>query len=181
MEHEEKVSGLRSRWELTKIVRPGGVAAELGVAEGVFSELILRNSTLGYLYSIDMYGDRKHTVEQYRAALARLAPFRERNAVLKMRFDEALPLFPDEYFDFIYVDGYAATGEEGGSTFYDWLPKVKRGGVFAGHDYSPEWPFVVKAVDRFVAETGLPLFTVGGEPDPQDTANRYASWFTVRG
>jgi hypothetical protein len=97
-----------------------------------------------------------------------------------MRFNEALPLFPDQYFDFIYVDGYAANGEEGGGTLYDWWPKLRRGGVFAGHDYSPDWPLVMKAVDSFTSEMGLRLFTVGGEPDSADTANLYASWFTVR-
>jgi hypothetical protein len=52
--------------------------------------------------------------------------------------------------------------------------------VFAGHDYSPDWPLVVKAVDSFIADTGLRLFTVGGEADPDDAQNRYASWFTIR-
>ena len=58
---------------------------------------------------------------------------------------------------------------------YDWQSKW-----FAGHDYSPDWPLVVKAVDRFIADTGVRLFTVGGEADPDDAQNRYASWFTVR-
>ena len=153
---------------------------ELGVAKGIFSELMLQKSNLGYLYGIDMYADEGHDIEQYRSALARLEPFRERNAILRMRFKEALPLFPDEYFDFIYVDGYANEGEEGGSTFYEWFPKLKRGGVFAGHDYDPHWPLVIKAVDKFVAENKLSVFTVGGEADPIDVANRYSSWFVFR-
>jgi hypothetical protein len=70
---------LRSRWELTKIIRPRGVGVELGVANGIFSELILSKSTLDYLYSIDMYGDRKHSVAQYKSALVRLAPYRAHN------------------------------------------------------------------------------------------------------
>jgi len=177
---EQIFSTLRSRWELTRIVKPRGVGVELGVANGAFSELILRTSTLDYLYSIDMYGDRKHPVAQYKSALVRLAPYRARNSILRMRFDEALSLFPDRYFDFVYIDGFAANGEEGGATFYDWWPKLKTGGVFAGHDYSPDWPLVVKAVDRFIADTGVRLFTVGGEADPDDAQNRYASWFTVR-
>ena len=177
---EQTLPTLRSRSELTKIIRPRGVGVELGVANGVFSELILRKSALDYLYSIDMYGDRKHPVAQYKTALVRLAPYRARNSILRMRFDEALSLFPDRYFDFIYIDGFAANGEEGGATFYDWWPKLKRGGVFAGHDYSPDWPLVIKSVDRFIADTGVRLFTVGGEADPDDDQNRYASWFTIR-
>jgi hypothetical protein len=179
-EYQHLFPTLKSRWEITKFVRPGGVGIELGVATGIFSDVLLRTSSLSYLYGVDSYGDRKHTVEKYQAALARLAPHRARNSILRMRFDEALPLFPDQYFDFIYVDGCAGNGEEGGKTFYDWWPKLKSGGVFAGHDYSPDWPLVIKATDRFVAKTGVRLFTVGGGDDPMDVANRYASWFTVR-
>jgi hypothetical protein len=179
-QHVHTFATLRSRAELTKLIRPGGVGVELGVANGVFSELILRTSELGYLYSIDAYGDRKHPVSRYRSAVVRLAPYRMRNAIIRMRFDEALSMFPDRYFDFIYVDGCAGNGEEGGRSFYDWWPKLKSGGVFAGHDYSPEWPLVIQAADRFVAKMGVPLFKVGGEADPADVANRYPSWFTVR-
>ena len=176
---EKLFSSLKSRWELTRIVRPRGVGVELGVADGIFSEVLLRKSNLDYLYSIDMYGDRKHTVEQYKTTLVRLAPYRSRNCILKLRFDEALPLFPDNYFDFIYIDGYAAGGQEAGNTLYDWLPKLKRGGVFAGHDYCADWPLVVKAVDQFAADNKLRIVTVGGVSEPEDTANRYTSWFAV--
>jgi Methyltransferase domain len=178
--NERLIGTLKTRAEITRLVRPGGVGIELGVAHGVFSELILRTSHFSYLYSIDAYGDRKHPIAKYQAALVRLAPHRARNALIRMRFDEALSLFPDEYFDFIYVDGCAGNGEEDGQSFYDWWPKVRRGGVFAGHDYSPEWPRVMQAADRFVADKGVRLFTVGGEANPEDVANRYASWLAVR-
>jgi hypothetical protein len=32
-----------------------------------------------------------------------------------MSFDDALDIFDDEFFDFIYIDGFAHTGEEGGN------------------------------------------------------------------
>ncbi len=179
-DHKDKFAGLKSRWELTKLVRPNGIAAELGVANGVFSDLILKKSNIDYLYSIDMYGDRKHTVDQYKVALALLVPHRKRNCILKMKFDEALPLFPDKYFDFIYIDGFAATGQDGGSALLDWYPKIKDGGVFSGHDYSDKWPHTKKAVDEFAAAHKLKIHTVGGEHDPIDEQNRYASWFVVR-
>ncbi|MEQ1866923.1 MAG: class I SAM-dependent methyltransferase [Micropepsaceae bacterium] len=180
IDHRDKFASLKSRWELTKLVRPNGIAAELGVANGVFSDLILKKSSIDYLYSIDMYGDRKHTVDQYRVALAQLVAHRKRNAILKMKFEEALPLFPDKYFDFIYIDGFAATGQDGGSALHDWFPKIKDGGVFAGHDYDGKWPHTKKAVDDFAREHKLKIHTVGGTADPEDEQNRYASWFLVR-
>jgi hypothetical protein len=179
LDHKDKFAALKSRWELTKLVRPNGIAAELGVANGVFSDIILKKSNIDYLYSIDMYGDSKHTVEQYRVALAQLVAHRKRNCILKMKFDEALPLFPDKYFDFIYIDGFAATGQDGGSALHDWYPKIKDGGVFSGHDYDDKWPHTKKAVDEFARQYKLKIHTVGGTPDPEDESNKYASWFVV--
>lgn len=33
-----------------------------------------------------------------------------------------------------------------------WTPKVRPGGIAAGHDYHPDWPGVVQAVDEFFGE-----------------------------
>ncbi len=63
---------------------------------------------------------------QYREAIIRLAPYRTRNSILRMRFDEALPLFDESSLDFIYVDGYAHDGEPDGQTFREWFPKPAR-------------------------------------------------------
>lgn len=45
---------------------------------------------------------------------------------------------------FIYVDGYAHTGEDRGKTLFDWYPKLKIGGLMAGDDYHDDWPLVKK-------------------------------------
>tara|TARA_Y100000389_G_C17052243_1_gene313332 strand:+ start:118 stop:318 length:201 start_codon:yes stop_codon:yes gene_type:complete len=59
-------------------------------------------------------------------------------------------LFPDDFFDFIYVDGYAHTGEENGKTFFDWWPKLKQNGIFSGDDYdNKKWTEVYKNVNNF--------------------------------
>jgi hypothetical protein len=171
---------LRTRADLLRIVRPGGIGIELGVSRGLFSELLLQDETLSYLYSVDSYGDAKHREDKYLAALARLAPYRSRNSIVRLRFDEAVALFPDGYFDFVYVDGCAGTGQERGQTIQDWWPKVRAGGVFAGHDYCGKWPLVMKAVDGFAAGMDLQVFTVGGAADRHDPQNLYTSWFLVR-
>lgn len=172
---------LKSRDDLLKWLPRDGVGVELGVAAGGFSLQILRQSQLGFLYSIDMWaGDRGHDVAQYRFVLERLAPYRTRNLPIKMRFDEALPLFQDSFFDFIYVDGYAHTGEEGGQTFHDWLPKLKPGGIMAGDDYSPAWPQVISAVDAFVAQYGLKLNVIPSRGTREDGGVDYPSWYIVK-
>ncbi len=151
------------------------VGAELGVATGQFSRRILEAANI-YLFSIDMWeGDRNHDTNQYKQALRALLPFKEKSTVLRMRFCEAVDLFPDEYFDFIYVDGYAHTGQEQGQTLRDWYPKLKPGGIFSGDDYHSKWPLVVAAVDEFAHEHKLEFNIHTFEPgNPWDG---YPSWW----
>ena len=167
------------RDDVATLFREGGVGVELGVAAGDFSERILQYDHVGYLFSIDMWaGDRGHGVDQYREAVARLSPYRDRNAILRMRFDEALHLFGDESLDFIYVDGYAHDGELNGATFRDWLPKLRRGGIIAGDDYAPDWPLVMAAVDRFVVENDLELHVIDCHEDTWNSM--YPTWFAMK-
>jgi hypothetical protein len=177
---ERRLAGLRKRTDIAGLIKPGGVGVELGVAQGSFSAALLENSALGFLYSIDMYaGDRGHDVEEYKLALRKLEPYRSRNSILRMRFDEALSLFPDDYFDFIYIDGYAHTGQEGGRTIRDWYAKAKPGAIFAGDDYSPTFPLVIEALDAFVAGHQLRLHIAEFEKS-DDQYSLFPSWITVK-
>ena len=167
------------RDDVTTLFAENAVGVELGVAAGDFSERILQYGHVGYLFSIDMWaGDRGHGVEQYCEAIARLSPFRDRNALMRMRFDEALPLFVEESLDFVYVDGYAHDGELNGQTFRDWLPKLKRGGIIAGDDYASDWPLVVAAVDAFCAETGLERHVI--DCHEASWNSMYPTWFAMK-
>lgn len=159
------------------LVRLGlvGEGVELGVARGAFSDHLLSHAPIRRLWSIDAWaGDRGHDLAECAAATQRLARFGERSLVLRARFDEALALFPDGSLDFIYIDGYAHTGNEAGRTLLDWWPKLKPGGLFAGHDYAPEWPRNVAAVDRFREVAGI-----GEERFWTTTEDRYPSWGVV--
>ena len=68
----------------------------------------------------------------------------------KKRSDEAVNLFNDAYFDLAYIDGehtYDAVKEDIGL----WMPKIKKTGWIAGHDYgSKHHPGVKKAVEEMV-------------------------------
>ena len=97
---------------------------------------------------------------------------RERSVILKMPFEEAVHLFKDEIFDFIYIDGYAHTGQDDGRTLNEWWPKVKKGGIFAGHDYSVQsWPKTVEQVNKFAANNNIEL---------QFTKENFASWYCIK-
>ncbi|MEZ5958980.1 MAG: class I SAM-dependent methyltransferase [Hyphomonadaceae bacterium] len=178
---EPRFAHLARRDDVASLLAPGAIGIELGVAEGEFASRVLAHTRIGLLYGVDMYaGDRGHDLDQYKRALRRLMPFAGRSALLHMRFDQALDLFADESLDFIYVDGYAHTGEEGGATFHDWWPKLKRGGIFAGDDYDQAaWPDVVSNVNAFLAGNGLTGYLIPNVES--DVAYcKYPTWFTIK-
>lgn len=173
---------LTRREDVIRYVNPNGVGIELGVAEGEFSERILRETEDSdfYLYSVDMWaGDRGHDVAQYSRVIQRFEKYKKRNTIIKLKFDEALPLFPDNYFDFIYVDGYAHTGGENGKTFYDWFPKLKNGGVMAGDDYHDNWPLVKSSVDLFASSIDRDLHVINCH-EPNSVWSEYPTWFIFK-
>lgn len=60
--------------------------------------------------------------------------------------NEAYKLYKDKSLDFVFLDAnhsYKFAKED----MTNWFPKVKDGGIFAGHDWNPiSWPGVVQAV-----------------------------------
>ena len=164
---------MKDRTELARLFT--GNVVELGVAAGAYSEIILRESKCDFLCSIDRYSDH-HDIKEYAHAAKRLAMVGQgRCFLLRMTFEEALPLIADGSRDAIYIDGYAHTGQEGGQTLEDWWPKLRIGGIFAGHDYHPAWPLTVKVVDEFAAKHGF-QFKLTGEDQP----GQYPSWYGVK-
>jgi hypothetical protein len=156
----------------------GLVGIELGVAAGSFSARMVRSGRFALFFGVDAYAGDGHGVAEYRRALMEVGLASDYR-LLRMTFAQALDLFPDGFFDFIYCDGYAHTGEEGGQTITDWYPKLKPGGVMAGDDYDAgEWPLVVWAVHHAVAQTGAPLQVT--EAQGEAAYGRYRSWFFVK-
>lgn len=166
------------RWNvIDPLPATGNLGIELGVAAGSFSARMVRSGKFRLFYGVDVYGDG-HNTQEYKKALREVgleADYR----LLRMTFDQARDLFPDRHFDFIYCDGYAHTGEEGGRTLIDWYATLKPGGIMAGDDYDPEaWPLVVWAVHHVVAQLGVPLMVT--DEVTSDAYNRYRSWYFVK-
>jgi hypothetical protein len=149
-----------------------GTGIELGVAAGSFSRIIVKSSRCTRLYSVDRWTDH-HNLKEYFGAAGMLATWgRGRCVPLRMTFEEALPFFPDDSLDFIYIDGYAREGQEGGQTLHDWWPKLKSGGHFAGHDYHPRWQATMDVVDAFMLQHNLTF-----QLTKEDT---FPSWWTIK-
>lgn len=58
----------------------------------------------------------------------------ERAEVLEMHCSDAAELFSDETFDFIFLDAYISE-DDVVRDLEEWYPKLKKGGLFAGHDF----------------------------------------------
>jgi len=86
--------------------------------------------------------------------------------IYRMLSHDAAENFLDEYFDLIYID--ADHSYEGcKQDMEDWWPKVKKGGLFLGDDYSHQHALltgakfeVIRAVDEFVEKNNLKMYEV---------------------
>lgn len=168
-----------NRHDIVKLLKGDmNYGVELGVAKGIFSKRMIDSKRFSLFIGIDMYGgDRRHDTSEYKHALISCG-LNSNYKLLRMRFDEALDLFEDQSLDFIYVDGYAHTGEEDGKTIFDWYPKLKVGGVMAGDDYHDDWPLVKIAVNNFVEQiSGELLLTDKVE---EIDFCRYPTWAIIK-
>ncbi len=168
-----------TRYDVIELMskKEGAIGVELGVAAGGFSKRMVESGRFAHFFGVDVYGDNHDTI-QYKEALQTvglMAPYK----LLRMTFDEALDLFEDERLDFVYVDGFAVTGQLGGRAIYSWSEKVRIGGLIAGDDYHDDWPLVKEAVDRFAADTGFELcLTTKMESGSQ--YDDYPSWAMIK-
>ena len=76
---------------------------------------------------------------------------------------EAVKMYPDEYFDLVYIDAdhtYGSCYRD----ITDWYPKVKKGGFLLGDDYRRHKTRtgvrfgVIEAVNRFAHDNNLSFF-----------------------
>lgn len=171
---------MKKREDVINLLKPGSIGVELGVAQGEFSERALKSNQFEHFYSIDAWaGDRGHDVEQYKQVVKRLEPYRKNSTILKMRFDEALDLFPDNSLDFIYVDGYAHTAQENGTTLENWYRKLKYSGVFAGDDYHSDFRDNVTVIDNFKDRKNA-IINVIDCHEPNSIWSEYPTWWLYK-
>lgn len=71
---------------------------------------------------------------------------------LKMTSLEAVKLFEDNSLDFVFIDA-CHEYDNVKADIMAWLPKVKPGGILAGHDYVETWSGVIRAVNELLPPT----------------------------
>jgi hypothetical protein len=177
---------LKSRDQLPQLLTRLGLTgwgAEIGVSNGFYSDTILSGSRLERLFSIDLWcspmiwWEQLTTPSEYISAVNRLFRYGVRSVIIKMASLEATRLFPEQSLDFIYID---ATHDYEGvkADLAAWWPKLKPGGIMAGHDYADDCG-VPRAVNEFVAAHGLALAVT--ECDSVDNGITRRSWVVQKG
>jgi hypothetical protein len=132
-------------------------AAFIGVHKAEFEAKFLEHWDGCRAYLIDPYTscheyewDRQVDVAQARKATA---PFRSRVLFIEMPSLEAVAHVSDS-LGFVYIDGLHDY-EHVAADIAAWWPKVRSGGILAGHDYIWCWPGVFQAVNQFIARREL--------------------------
>ena len=162
---------LLNRLEMLSKLKKGGKVAEIGVAQGDFSELILKITETDSLHLIDIWNSKRYGAGLFRRVGARFKEQIDNGCVRIHRklSTDAAGDFEDNYFDWIYIDtthSYDMTREE----LANYAPKVKRDGVIAGHDYTMgNWNSlnrygVIEAVHEFCAKHEWELVYLTVEP-----------------
>ena len=167
----------QARVEFVKKLPRNAVAAEVGVLRGGFSEMILEHATPKEFHMVDCWKHqtgnyvadpsnlKQHEMdEMYREVCEKFNDYENKNGVvadvhIHREFSrDAVKIFDDHYFDWVYIDA-DHTYDAACMDLKWWWPKVKPGGVLAGHDYHAKvaWVEVKRAVDEFLKEQDLSL------------------------
>lgn len=121
---------------------------EIGVFKAQYTKSLLE-SWSGTMYMVDPWrplgeeyidaSNHKNHQTAYAEAMDNIRGYEDRAFMLRGLGEELVKLFADDSLDFVYIDGNHA---------YDyvkqdmelWWPKLRKGGLFAGHDYlGTEW------------------------------------------
>lgn len=116
-----------------------GYGAEVGVFDGQGAEMILSRWQGSQLYLVDLWGSvdiwsQGQGDGNYRRVIERMKNFPGRYTIKREFSHEIADLFSDNHFDFIYLDA-AHTYPDVRKDMIAWWSKLKKGGLFAGHDY----------------------------------------------
>lgn len=153
-----------SRNEILSIL-PNGNVAEIGVAKGKFSDLILKFNNPKKLYLIDVWDEIELSYQDSNMPTKEIQASRfndikkkyQNNAyveIIRKKSFEAAMLFENYFFDWVYIDAdHSYQGSLRDLNCYDKL--VKEEGYILGHDFSninKEGYGVVEAVSKFIKQ-----------------------------
>ncbi len=162
-----------TRMDFLKAFPLNPVFAEVGVCDGVNARNILDILKPTQLVLVDTWEGFEKQYQNVLKAVGNNPTVK----IHKMLSVEASSLYPNNYFDCVYIDA-----DHSFKCCYEdlnaWYPKVKSGGIIGGHDYTDNEENrrngfgVVKAVDLFVQENNLEIAFLSNVSRARDYAIR---------
>lgn len=148
---------------------------ELGVQAGIYSEILCQNIPDHELFCVDPWGayhrqSAERSEEYYQIAKERLSKYN--TTLMRIPSLEAVKEFADNSLDFVYIDEL----HEFNPCMMDilcWEPKVRPGGIVAGHDYCQYFQGgVIRAVDAYTFANNITMWYITRDKEP--------TWFWVK-
>jgi hypothetical protein len=155
--------------DIVKSAEDGDIFVEVGSWKGRSTSCLaveIANSKKDItLYAVDTWEGSVEHMESaekeslptlYETFLRNMVPVEEYYLPLKLTSTEASKKFKDGTLKFVFLDA-SHEYEDVKRDIEDWMPKVKPGGILAGHDYYPEdqydwFPGVKKAVNETIED-----------------------------
>ena len=171
-----------------------GIGVEVGVCEGNYSKIILKIWKGKKLYLIDSWRfipddidflnvDHNGQLNAMAQTFMKVYHYGTKVAIIREISIEAAKLFVEGSLDFCYIDASHSYNNVK-NDLHAWYPKVKSGGVMAGHDYVDglfKYPNgyvnfgVKKAVNEFFANKNITLsFT------KEEISETLPSWYLIK-
>ena len=159
------------------------VGVEIGVERGHYSVILLNTWKGKKLYLVDIW---KHQEQQsdyyialdvsdvehekrYKQTLQNIQKFLGRYEIIRKFSVDAARIFKDNSLDFVYIDAnhtYKAVTED----LISWYPKVKCGGIVAGHDF-------IDRGTRFGVKRAVKDFVTNKEVSILVTLEEWPTWY----
>lgn len=189
-----KVADREAMYGWLKACYPKGIIAELGVAGGVNLQGMVGASDPQLAIAIDVFQDDGNLTvtdgmtnnshyQHFEQAVYSWANYRNEIVtdsevvIIKGYTYEAVSLFPDGFFDFVYIDADHSK-EAVLRDMQQWWPKVAVGGTLAGHNYFQHQSTYQFGVVEAVAEFRQ---SISNENFFYSTPEVFApSWFIVK-
>lgn len=168
---------VKNRADFIKSLPKNGIIAEVGVLAGAHAITMLTYAEPKMMYLIDPWEHTEDREDQlhfggriidddewfdlYKRVKKTFQGY-QNVKLIKMFSGDAAAIFPDNYFDWVYIDAnhaYEACKQD----LLLWYPKIRSGGFLCGHDYADNafnlsHGFGVKqAVDEFLQENKLEI------------------------
>ena len=168
---------MKTRLDLLDSLPKHSIGAELGVFAGDFSAEIIKRVQPFAFYMVDLFegtirsGDQNgenmrtlHMGDQYEVLTRRMA-FNHQTVVCRQDSVSWLRHQMSDLLDWLYIDSshlFEHTRDE----LHEAFRVVKSGGFICGHDFHPDYPGVIRAVNDFVREMDFEMEIFQGDRLP---------------